>query len=199
MRNGDLAIDLPPQSLCEEVVDLYFRFIHDTFHSLFHRPTMMQDVSQGTVSPVILYAMISLSARSVVSVLLRRIDTALMTSVGFPIILSSLAPRIASEGEYMRMLVHSCLIYVISRCGPCKHVCYLVHSALSREKRPQKPSITVSPAALQCYSILLMRLRPPDWSRKSTGEVCNIVLDCAPEYHQLFAVANRNQSGGLFV
>ena len=65
MRIRDLTVELPPQSLCEELVDLYFRFIHDTFHSLFHYPTMMEDVSQGTVPPVILYAMISLSARSV--------------------------------------------------------------------------------------------------------------------------------------
>lgn len=65
MRIRDLTVELPPQSLCEELVDLYFRFIHDTFHSLFHHPTMVEDVSQGTVPPVILYAMISLSARSV--------------------------------------------------------------------------------------------------------------------------------------
>jgi hypothetical protein len=65
MQIGALAVELPPQSLCEELVGLYFRFIHDTFHSLFHYPTMMEDVSQGTVPPVILYAMISLSARCV--------------------------------------------------------------------------------------------------------------------------------------
>jgi hypothetical protein len=92
MRHGDFAIDLPPQPLCEELVDLYFRFIHDTFHSPFHRPTMMQDVSQGTVPPVILYAIFSLSARSVASIH-RQSDTALMILTDSPIILSSLEQK----------------------------------------------------------------------------------------------------------
>lgn len=54
---------LPPQSLCLELVELYFDLIHDQFHSLFHHPTFVENVKQGRVSPIILYGMMALSAR----------------------------------------------------------------------------------------------------------------------------------------
>jgi hypothetical protein len=59
----DLPGLLPPQALCEELTDLYFRYIHDTFHSLFHKPSCMRDISSGKVPHVILFAVISLAAR----------------------------------------------------------------------------------------------------------------------------------------
>lgn len=62
-RAQSLEVQLPPMQLCLELVDLYFRYIHDLFHSLFHRPSLMQDVVDGTIPKVILYAIISLSAR----------------------------------------------------------------------------------------------------------------------------------------
>lgn len=93
---------------------------------------------------------------------------------------------------------HSCWIFVISHYGPCKHVYYLAHLALLKEKQRQKPFITVSPAALQCCSISPMRLRPLDWSRKSTGEVCYHMADYRLGHEQSFAVANLVQFGGLF-
>lgn len=42
---------------------MYFRYIHDKFHSLFHQPSLMQDVADGTVPSVILFAIIGLAAR----------------------------------------------------------------------------------------------------------------------------------------
>lgn len=54
----------PPLSICIELVNLYFDFIHDQFHSLFHRPRMIEDVEEGRAPPVILLAMMGLSARS---------------------------------------------------------------------------------------------------------------------------------------
>lgn len=56
-------LDLPPQAVCEEVVGLYFQYIHDTFHSLFHKPTLIEDVRASTVPRVILLSIISLAAR----------------------------------------------------------------------------------------------------------------------------------------
>lgn len=58
---------LPPLSICLELVNLYFDFIHDQFHSLFHKPIMIEDVTSGRASPVILLAMMALSARYALS------------------------------------------------------------------------------------------------------------------------------------
>jgi hypothetical protein len=54
---------LPPPSVCLELVNLYFDFIHDQFHSLFHKLSVLEDVKQGHASTVILLAMMALSAR----------------------------------------------------------------------------------------------------------------------------------------
>lgn len=48
-----------------ELLYLYFDFIHDQFHSLFHRPSLEEDVLRGTVPPIILYGIMALSARFV--------------------------------------------------------------------------------------------------------------------------------------
>ncbi|KAN0102568.1 Fungal specific transcription factor domain containing protein [Hyaloscypha variabilis] len=53
----------PSPSICLELVNLYFDFIHDQFHSLFHKPSFVEDVTRGQASPVILLAMMALSAR----------------------------------------------------------------------------------------------------------------------------------------
>ncbi|KAJ9651398.1 hypothetical protein H2198_009313 [Neophaeococcomyces mojaviensis] len=54
---------IPPQDVCEELVRLYFQYIHDTFHSLFHAPSLMEDVRNGVIPRVILLSIISLSSR----------------------------------------------------------------------------------------------------------------------------------------
>jgi hypothetical protein len=46
-----------------ELVDLYFQYIHDQFHSLFHRPTFTDDVANGRIPAVILFAIFALSSR----------------------------------------------------------------------------------------------------------------------------------------
>lgn len=45
------------------LVDLYFRFIHDQPHSLFHEPSFKASVVAGTVSQHVLLGMMGLSAR----------------------------------------------------------------------------------------------------------------------------------------
>ena len=60
---GDTAT-LPHLSLCLELVELYFDLIHDQFHSLFHRPTFVESVHDGTAPRIILFAMMAFSARS---------------------------------------------------------------------------------------------------------------------------------------
>ncbi|KFY98426.1 hypothetical protein V500_01667 [Pseudogymnoascus sp. VKM F-4518 (FW-2643)] len=57
------GLPLPPPVICLELVELYFDFIHDKFHSIFHRPSLTEDVRQGVVPPVILFAIFALSAR----------------------------------------------------------------------------------------------------------------------------------------
>ncbi len=56
---------LPPLSICLELVQLYFDYIHDQFHSLFHRPSVIQDVECGHAPPALVLAMMALSARSI--------------------------------------------------------------------------------------------------------------------------------------
>lgn len=57
-------VELPPYSLCLELVGIYFKYIHDTFHSLFHQPSLMEDVGTGDgLSRAVMLGIISLSAR----------------------------------------------------------------------------------------------------------------------------------------
>jgi hypothetical protein len=45
------------------LVDLYFKFIHDKAHSLFHEQSFKSSVANGTASRHVLLSMIGLSAR----------------------------------------------------------------------------------------------------------------------------------------
>ncbi|KAM0324868.1 hypothetical protein ACHAQA_007834 [Verticillium albo-atrum] len=56
---------LPPPPTEEEImlVDLYFQFINDQPHSLFHEATFKQSVLEGTVAKPVLLAMMGMSAR----------------------------------------------------------------------------------------------------------------------------------------
>lgn len=56
-------VELPPMPLRLELASLYFDYIHDQFHSLFHRPSFMADVASDRVAPVVLLAIFALSAR----------------------------------------------------------------------------------------------------------------------------------------
>lgn len=45
------------------LVDLYFRFIHDQPHSLFHKPSLRSSVLAGLVSKPVLYGILGNAAR----------------------------------------------------------------------------------------------------------------------------------------
>lgn len=54
---------LPTKSLCAELVQLYFDYVHDQFHTLFHPPSFEEDMNRGQVPPILLYGMMALSVR----------------------------------------------------------------------------------------------------------------------------------------
>jgi hypothetical protein len=69
LNGGNVTVEetiggLPPKPICVELTRLYFDVIHDQFHSLFHKPSMIQDVLDNRVPVVLLYGMMALSARS---------------------------------------------------------------------------------------------------------------------------------------
>lgn len=54
---------MPPLDVCMDLGNLYFRYIHDTFHSLFHQPSVEDDIANGTLPQVLLLGIISLASR----------------------------------------------------------------------------------------------------------------------------------------
>ncbi|EXJ75249.1 uncharacterized protein A1O5_01945 [Cladophialophora psammophila CBS 110553] len=54
---------LPPLDLCEELINLYFRYIHVSFHVLFHKPSFLAAFKNGSLSRILLFAVIGMSAR----------------------------------------------------------------------------------------------------------------------------------------
>ncbi|KAK4119736.1 hypothetical protein N657DRAFT_674704 [Parathielavia appendiculata] len=54
---------MPDQDLCNELVDLYFRYIHITFHNLFHSPSFKARVRDGSIPKVLLFGVFGLAAR----------------------------------------------------------------------------------------------------------------------------------------
>lgn len=58
-RHGDL--DSP--ELLSDLVCLYFRYIHNVAHSLFHEPSFMDRLKDGSASLIHVYAMCALAAR----------------------------------------------------------------------------------------------------------------------------------------
>jgi hypothetical protein len=57
------STSLPPRQTCIDVTKLYFQYIHDTFHSLFHPPSVIKEVEDGTIPKILLLGIISLAAR----------------------------------------------------------------------------------------------------------------------------------------
>jgi hypothetical protein len=49
--------------LRQELVGLYFDYIHDQFHSMYHKPSFVHDVMNDSVPKVVLFAVFALSAR----------------------------------------------------------------------------------------------------------------------------------------
>lgn len=62
-KTAETGMPFPPKELCLELVELYFDLIHDQFHSLFHRPSFMEQVKKGTAPRILLFAIMALSAR----------------------------------------------------------------------------------------------------------------------------------------
>lgn len=54
---------LPDQPLCIELVELYFDYVHDKFHSLFHRPSLIDDIRRGATPEILIHGILALSAR----------------------------------------------------------------------------------------------------------------------------------------
>jgi hypothetical protein len=50
-------------ALRQELVGLYFDYIHDQFHSMYHRPSFIEDVVGDRVPEIVLFAIFALSAR----------------------------------------------------------------------------------------------------------------------------------------
>lgn len=53
------------RSLCAELIQLYFDYVHDQFHTLFHPPSFVEDVNRGQAPRILVYGMMALSARCV--------------------------------------------------------------------------------------------------------------------------------------
>lgn len=61
------AAALPSLPVRLDLVRLYFDYIHDQFHSLFHRPSFIEDALGDRVHHGILFGICALSARCVFS------------------------------------------------------------------------------------------------------------------------------------
>lgn len=58
-------VALPPSAVCFHLATLYFDYVHDQLHTLFQKPAFMADMVMNKCPPVIMFAVVALSARSV--------------------------------------------------------------------------------------------------------------------------------------
>ncbi|KAK4096669.1 hypothetical protein N658DRAFT_480261 [Parathielavia hyrcaniae] len=54
---------MPDPDLCNELVNLYFRYCHIAFHNLFHPPSFKARVRDGSIPKVLLFGVFGLAAR----------------------------------------------------------------------------------------------------------------------------------------
>lgn len=54
---------MPDAALSEELVELYFRYTHITFHNLFHQATFTARVKDCSIAKILFFGVASLSAR----------------------------------------------------------------------------------------------------------------------------------------
>jgi hypothetical protein len=54
---------LPPATVCSHLATLYFDYVHDQLHTLFQKPAFMTDMVMNKTPPVIMFAVVALSAR----------------------------------------------------------------------------------------------------------------------------------------
>ncbi|KLU90338.1 hypothetical protein MAPG_09301 [Magnaporthiopsis poae ATCC 64411] len=62
-HNVIVDVNSVPMALRLDLVGCYFDYIHDQFHSLFHRPTFEEDVAKNRIPAILLLAVFALSAR----------------------------------------------------------------------------------------------------------------------------------------
>jgi len=62
-RPGQSHLGLPPLAMRKELAELYFEYIHDQFHSIYHRASFMDDLMGDRIPAVVLFAIFALSAR----------------------------------------------------------------------------------------------------------------------------------------
>lgn len=62
-QTHQIAAVLPPMPLRLDLVGLYFDYIHDQFHSIFHRPSFTRDVANDCTPSILLFAIFALSSR----------------------------------------------------------------------------------------------------------------------------------------
>lgn len=65
---------IPCMTLRLELVNLYFEYIHDQFHSIYHRPSFIEDVASERAPKIVLFAMLALSSRFSVNEAFARTD-----------------------------------------------------------------------------------------------------------------------------
>ena len=56
-------VQFPPKTVCLHLATLYFDYVHDQLHTLFHKPTFMAEVTQDRMSSGLMLAVIALAAR----------------------------------------------------------------------------------------------------------------------------------------
>ncbi|KAG5655164.1 hypothetical protein KAF25_001937 [Fusarium avenaceum] len=57
------SLVVPDAALAEELASLYFRYMHITFHNIFHRATFMAQVKDSSVPKILFFGIAGLSAR----------------------------------------------------------------------------------------------------------------------------------------
>ncbi|OAA52924.1 Fungal specific transcription factor [Cordyceps fumosorosea ARSEF 2679] len=54
---------LPPTELCLEAIHLYFRYVHVSFHVLFHKPSFLRAFRDGSLPKILLFAVMGMAVR----------------------------------------------------------------------------------------------------------------------------------------
>jgi hypothetical protein len=54
---------VPDAALAEELASLYFRYMHITFHNIFHRATFIAQVKDSSIPKILFFGVAGLSAR----------------------------------------------------------------------------------------------------------------------------------------
>ncbi|KAF2012973.1 hypothetical protein BU24DRAFT_262237 [Aaosphaeria arxii CBS 175.79] len=57
------SLVIPDAVLREELVELYFRYVHIAFHNLFHKQTFLERVRDNSIPKILFFGVVSLSAR----------------------------------------------------------------------------------------------------------------------------------------